>query len=308
MKPALKEASLVLGPEPVAAAPAESTGLWPDLMELTKARLTTLVLVTTFVGFCLGSPDGLAWLPLFHCLAGTALVAGGAAAFNQLIERVPDARMRRTRERPLPAGRMTPRFAFGFGLALSVAGLVWLALGTHLLAASLAFATWVVYVVAYTPLKRLSSSCILVGAVSGAIPPVIGYAAAGGTLDATAAFLFGVLFLWQMPHFLAVNWLYREEYETAGFCMWSNGDLDGRRSALISVGFAMALLVLTVGFAPQGLFASAYFPVATVLVGVWLVAAIRWTFRRDRSSARAVFLLSILYLPLVLGLMVFARA
>jgi protoheme IX farnesyltransferase len=306
VKPALKDAGLVLAaPDRV---PAEAQGGVSDLLELTKARLTSLVLVTTFVGFCLGGTDGLAWVTLLHCLAGTALVAGGAAAFNQWLERGPDAGMRRTRERPLPAGRMTPRFAFWLGTALSVAGTLWLALGTNALTAALAFATWAVYVVAYTPLKRLSSSCTLVGAVSGAIPPVIGYAAAGGGLDAVAAFLFGVLFLWQMPHFLAVNWLYREEYETAGFRMWSNGDLDGKKSARISVTFALALLVLTVGFVPPGLFVFAYYPVAALLVGVWLIAAIRWTLRRDRSSARMVFLLSIVYLPLVLGLMVFARA
>ena len=215
--------------------PPAPPGLRQDLMVLMKVRLNFFVLVTTFFGFLIHSRGvDMDWMKLLHTILGTAAVAFGSAAFNQLMEVDLDARMKRTADRPLPSRRMDPLVAFGIGWILSAIGIIHLAVQVGNLAAYLTAATVAIYVFIYTPLKRVSSVNTLVGAIPGAIPPVIGWVGAGGALGWEAAFLFAILFFWQLPHFIAINWLHREEYESVGYKMWSNGDLTGRKSGILS--------------------------------------------------------------------------
>src|SRR6266705_6850377 len=206
-----------------------------DLAELVKARLTLLVLVTTAVGFYLGAEPPIDYKALFQTVFGTAAAAAGAAALNQWWERRADALMRRTKTRPIPAGRMLARDALVIGLLLATAGIIYLSLSCNVLAASLAALTIVLYIFAYTPLKRISTTNTLIGAIPGAIPPMIGWAAARGRLDPGAWSLFAILFFWQMPHFFALAWMYREDYARAGFQMMSSDDETGARSSSQSV-------------------------------------------------------------------------
>ncbi len=298
--------------ESVPDAATASPGLREDLMVLMKVRLNVFVLLTTFFGFLLASRgEGLDPVLLAHTIVGTALAAFGSAAFNQLMEVDLDARMRRTADRPLPARRMDPLFAFGVGWMLSAAGIIHLAVKVGPLPAILAAATIAIYVFIYTPLKRYSSLNTLVGAVPGAVPPVIGWTAVPEHgLGWAALFLFVLLFLWQLPHFVAISWLCREEYEQAGYKMWSNGDVAGRRSGLLSAIFSLMLAGLPVwpwlaGWTPgwQGHAALG----GGVLLGL-LMAALSGRFMRDgeRSSFRRLFLFTLLYLPLELGLLAFA--
>ena len=298
-----------------AASAAEETntpGLRKDLAVLTKVRLNVFVLITTFFGFLLASKGaGIDWMLLLHTLVGTAAAAFGSAAFNQLMEVDLDARMKRTADRPLPSRRMDPLFAFGVGWMLSAAGIIHLAVKVTPLSSILAAVTVAIYVFIYTPLKRWSSVNTLVGAIPGAVPPVIGWAAVPGHgLDGGAAFLFALLFLWQLPHFVAINWLCREEYEAAGYRMWSDGDVSGRRSGLLSAVFALLLAALPVwpwlaGWTPgiPGHLALG----GGILLGL-VMAALAGRFMRDgeRGSFRKLFLFTLLYLPLELGLLAFA--
>src|SRR5215813_1759219 len=215
-----------------------------DLAELVKARLTLLVLLTTAVGFYLAAEPPVDYRTLFHTVFGTAAAAAGAAALNQWWEHRADALMRRTRTRPIPAGRMAPVQALVLGVALSVFGVVYLAIACNALSASLTAITVAIYIFAYTPLKRASSANTAVGAVPGAIPPMIGWAAASGGVSAGAWALFAIVFLWQLPHFFAIAWMYREDYSRAGFRMISSDDRTGERSASQSVFFSILLMVI----------------------------------------------------------------
>ena len=305
MKPGQEEMTISLQAGRVAS---DSPGMLADLMELTKARLSSLVLVTTFVGFCLASRGEMNWILLLHTLAGTALVAFGASAFNQLLERREDGAMRRTSARPLPAGRMDGLSALVIGSVLTVNGLVYLGLAISWLVSGLAGLTFVVYVLLYTPLKKASSLCTLVGAVSGAVPPVIGWCAAGGGLGAAALALFGILFFWQLPHFLAINWIYRDDYERAGFVMWSNRDGRGERTSRLALLFSGALMVMAVTPAGLGI-STAWYLWGALALGLGMVLfAIRFRMARSIGAARGLFVYSILYLPLLMGLMLFTRA
>src|SRR4029077_15203329 len=210
-----------------------------DLAELVKARLTLLVLLTTAVGFYLGSESTVDYVALFYVVFGTAAAAAGAAALNQWWERRVDALMRRTRTRPIPAGRMPPLQALVLGAALSIFGVVYLAIICNALSAVLAATTIVIYIFAYTPLKRTSTANTAVGAIPGAIPPMIGWAAARGDIGPGAWSLFIIVFLWQMPHFFAITWMCREDYLRAGFRMISSDDSSGERSASQSVFFCI---------------------------------------------------------------------
>jgi protoheme IX farnesyltransferase len=295
---------------PVAAAAAEESapGMLADLMTLTKARLSSLVLVTTFVGFCMGSRGGLDWFLLLRTLLGTALVAGAAAVLNQWVETNVDRLMNRTKGRPLPAGRMRRSTALGLGILLAVAGLIYLANRVNPLAAILAACTLAVYVLLYTPLKRRTPFCITVGAVSGGIPPMIGWAAAHGSLEAGAWILFGLLFLWQMPHFLAIAWMYRDEYAEAGFVMLRRNDIGGRATAQESLWCTLALIAVSQLPLAFGLVRPIYLA-GTLLCGTMLLAcALQFLRDRTRLSARRLFLASIIYLPLILGLMVLSKS
>lgn len=292
-------------------APPDHPGLRKDLAVLTKVRLNVFVLITTFFGYLLatrsGGFDG--WT-LLHTMIGTAAAAFGSAAFNQLMEVDLDARMKRTANRPLPSRRMDPLFAFGVGWVLSAAGIIHLAVKVHQIPAWLTAATVAIYVFVYTPLKRASSTNTLVGAIPGAIPPVIGWTAAGAPLDAGAGFLFSLLFLWQLPHFVAINWLCREEYEAAGYIMWSNGDASGRRSGLLAAVFALGLALLPLwpwwaGFTP-GLLGHVSMAGGVVLALVMAGLAGRFMRDGERTSFRRLFLFTLLYLPLELGLLAIA--
>ena len=282
-------------------------GLLTDLMTLTKARLSLLVIITTFVGFCMASGSSLDWVRLFHAVFGTTLAAAAAAVLNQRIETKVDRLMERTRHRPLPAGRMKPAAALVLGIALGVAGTAWLWVTTNALAASLAAATILIYIALYTPLKRRTSLCTIVGAVSGAIPPVIGWAAVQPTFGLGAWVLFGILFTWQMPHFLAIAWMYRDEYAQAGFVMIRRDDLTGAHTATQSLLYTLALLVITAIPFFAGFNSSLYLVVGLLLDSVMLVCALRFLFDRTRPTARMLFFASIFYLPLILGLMIFTK-
>ncbi len=278
-----------------------------DLMMLTKARLSMLVLVTTFVGFCMASPEAIDWFLLFRALFGTALIAASAAVLNQFIERKVDRLMDRTKHRPLPAGRMRPSTALGLGVLLAVAGFIYMLNRVNTPAALLAAATLAVYLAFYTPLKRRSSICVSVGAISGAIPPMIGWAAARPSVDAGAWILFAVLFFWQMPHFLAIAWMYRDEYAQAGFVMLRPRDIGGLCTARKSLLSSIALTIVTIIPICLKMVAPWYLLGAIVCNAVLVTCAVQFLVSRDRSSARRLFFASIFYLPLLLGLMVFAK-
>lgn len=288
--------------------PEAHRSIGSDLAELVKARLTLLVLLTTAVGFYLSAVGPIDYVALFHAVFGTALAAAGASALNQWWERRLDALMHRTRTRPIPAGRMLPRDAFVVGSLLSCAGVIYLASVCNGLAAWLAAATILIYIFAYTPLKRRSNSNTLVGAIPGALPPVIGWVAASGRLEPGAWSLFAILFLWQLPHFFAIAWMHREDYERAGFQMMSSGDETGKRSASQSVLFCMLLLL--VGGIPVFLnvVSWAYLPVELILNGLFIFMAMRFLRTQVVADARRLFLTSIIYLPLLLMALVLTKS
>ncbi len=287
---------------------AEGTpSLREDLATLVKLRLNVFVLITTFFGFLIATfsmGDGWSlsrlWL-LLHTLVGTASAAFGSAVFNQLMETKEDARMRRTADRPLPAERVLPMWAFLLGWILCGFGIIHLAAMVDRGAAWLAAATIAIYVFIYTPLKRRSSINTLVGAVPGALPPMIGWVGGGGGVeDPRGWFLFALLFLWQLPHFVSINWLCREQYEQAGFRMWSDGDESGRRSGFLAGAFAVALgLLALVG--PLSGYTGWGFGVVGLAAGLLLAwLAVRFACSGERLAFRRFFLLTLLYLPVVL--------
>jgi protoheme IX farnesyltransferase len=282
-------------------------GFRQDLAVLMKVRLNFFILVTTFFGFVLAMRGSdINWIKLLHTILGTAAAAFGSAAFNQVMEIDLDARMKRTADRPLPSRRMDPVLAFGIGWVLSAFGIIHLAAQIGNLAAYLAAATVFIYVCVYTPLKRLSSTNTLVGAITGAIPPVIGWVGGGGTIGWQAWFLFGILFFWQLPHFIAINWLYREEYESVGYKMWSNGDLTGRKSGLLSAMFALMLAVFS--FLPMFLgFANLLWTIIGPLLAFLMMGlALKFTRDGQRTSARRLFFFTLLYIPVAFLVLVFA--
>jgi protoheme IX farnesyltransferase len=272
--------------------------------ELVKARLTVLVLLTTAVGFYLGSTPGLNLPLMIHTLAGTALLAAGAAALNQLLERDFDARMRRTKDRPLPSGRMQPETVLLFGGACGVSGLIYLALAVNLLTAVLGAVTLISYLFVYTPLKRITWLNTIVGAVPGGLPPLMGWAAARGDLAVEGWALFAILAFWQIPHFMAIAWLYRDEYSRAGFVMLPAVDDDGSRTGSQAISHAGALLAVSVLPFVLGLAGLVYL-VSTLLLGsAFLGCAVVFRCQLTSQSARRLFLASIIYLPLNLTFLV----
>jgi heme o synthase len=279
-----------------------------DLAELVKARLTLLVLLATAAGFYLGTQSPINYAALFHVVFGTAAAAAGAAALNQWWERKLDALMRRTRMRPVPAGRMRPAEALALGLVLSIFGVGYLAITCNALSATLAAVTILIYIFAYTPLKRASTANTLVGAVPGAIPPMIGWAAARGAVEAGAWSLFAILLLWQLPHFFAIAWMYRDDYSRAGFRMISSDDRSGERSASQSVFFCILLLVIAGLPAFVGVVTMFYLPVEVVLGASFIAVAMRFLRMRTAGAARLLFITSIVYLPLLLGALVLTKS
>jgi protoheme IX farnesyltransferase len=290
----------------VPAANAEP-GILADLLDLTKARLNMLVLITTFVGYWMGNHGPIEWLRLIQAMLGTALCAASAAALNQLWEVKVDARMPRTADRPIVAGRMKKSAAFWIAVALGAAGGGWLWLAINPLSSILAVSTIVIYVLIYTPMKRVTAWCTLVGAVSGAIPPVVGWAAATPHLTLGAWVLFGVLFAWQMPHFLAIAWMYRDQYRAAGLVMLKRDDQTGLPTAITSLLFTFLLTGITLVQFNAGLGGSIYLGGALLFNSIFFLAALHFCADRSRPVARRLFFASILYLPLILGLMVLTK-
>lgn len=278
-----------------------------DFLTLTKPRLNLLVLFTTLAGLYLATPEGVAPTVLAHTLVGTALVAGGAAALNQVWERDTDGLMRRTRMRPLPDGRLQPGESTGFGVLLSVAGVGDLAFGVNIVAAAVAALTLASYLLVYTPLKRRTWLSTLIGAFPGALPPVIGWAAATGSISPAAVSLFGIVFLWQMPHFFAIAWLYREDYARAGIPLLPVVAPDGRSTGRQALLYAAALIPVSVTPAVLGLAGMPYVVAALALGLVLLALSAQFARELTTQAARRLFLGSIVYLPLLWGALVANR-
>ena len=287
-----------------AAAEKSWTAIFSDLV---KARLTTLVLLTTAVGFYIGEIGAINWFLFFNTLAATGLVAMGASALNQLLEREYDAKMRRTQDRPLPSGRLQPTTVAIFGGVSSVAGLVYLALAVNLLTSVLGAVTLVSYLFIYTPLKRVTWLNTAIGAIPGALPPLMGWTAARGELSGEGWALFAILAFWQLPHFFAIAWMYRDEYAKAGFVMLPNVDADGKRTGQQTVSHTFALLIASLCpfvFKMSGMI----YLVGAILLGAgFLFCAIQFSRQLTLARARQLFLASIIYLPLLLALMVWDK-
>jgi len=278
-----------------------------DFLELTKPRITLMVVVTALVGFVMGSGAAVSTPGLLAVALGVALVASGASTLNMVLERDTDALMRRTRERPLPTSRLQPGEALAFGLLLTAAGLAGLYWLTGPVSAAVAFATWASYVFVYTPLKRRTSLSTLVGAVPGALPPVIGWAAARGVLEPQALVLFVILFLWQIPHFLAIAWLYRDDYERGGLPMLPVVDKQGGLTGRQAVAHSFALLLVSL-VPTAAAMAGRTYAVGAVILGAGLLAcALRLAILRTVPAARQLFLASVVYLTALCTLLLVDR-
>jgi heme o synthase len=278
-----------------------------DYLELTKPRITWLILMSTAVGYFFGASGPWDFWSILHTLLGTALIASGTAALNQWYEREADRKMRRTAQRPIPAGRLSPQRALIFGIVLSALGFAELALAVNPLSGLLGLATLLSYLFLYTPLKQRTPLSTLVGAFPGAMPPIIGYAAASGALDAQAWTLFAILFLWQFPHFLAIAWMYREDYGRAGIRMLPVVEPSGEGTARQIVIYSLALIPVSLIPSLLGMSGRIYF-VGALALGLWyLYSGVRVARDRTILRARSVLVVSVFYLPLVYGLMLLDR-
>jgi len=278
-----------------------------DYVALAKPRLNLLVVMSAVAGYAMAHGDTTDFAGLGWMVVGTGLVSGGASAINQVIERETDGLMRRTRQRPLPDGRLTAVEALAFAGILSVSGLFVLAAGVNLLSAMVALATLASYAVVYTPLKKRTSFATVVGAIPGALPPVIGWAAAADALSQGAWVLFGIVFLWQLPHFLAIAWIYREDYARAGLPMLPVIEPDGRSTARQTVVYTAALLPLALAPTLVGMSGTAYFTGALILTLLFLAISMRFAMTRAVRDARRLFFTSIIYLPVLWALMIVDR-
>lgn len=274
------------------------------LSDLFKARLTTLVLLTTAMGFHLGNRGPVDWMRFVHAVVGTGLLAAGAAALNEYVEREHDARMPRTAHRPIPAGEIRPETALGLGVLVAVWGMVELALWVNPLTAFLGILTLATYVFVYTPLKRVTTLNTLVGAIPGALPPLMGWTAATGSLAPGGWILFAILFFWQLPHFMAIAWLYRKDYALGGYQMLPVIDPDGQRTAATAIRHTLALLIFSLMPFTFGLAGRWYLAGALVMGGGFLLCGFRFAGERSPKNARRLFFASIIYLPLLLGVLI----
>jgi len=282
------------------------SGVLSGYWSLTKPEVNFLIAVSTAVGFWMGTPASFAhfsWTSLLHTLIGTVLVASGAATLNQLIELRFDEQMRRTARRPLVSRRIGQTHALWFGIALSVIGAIYLAVTTNALASMLSILTLLSYLFLYTPLKRKTPLCTLIGALPGAAPPLIGWAAACGHLDSNAWLLFAIVFLWQFPHFMAIAWMYREDYARAGYLVLPEGKSKDRFAAWQTSLPSLALFAVALVPAIRGESGIVYFAGALVLGGVFLCYSARFAFQLSNASARQLLFASILYLPVLFALL-----
>jgi|RhiMethySRZTD1v2_1073278.scaffolds.fasta_scaffold34050_1 protoheme IX farnesyltransferase len=296
--------------EPVGRHPhpeAVARTRFADYVMLTKPRVTAMVLLTTLAGFYMGSAHGLdAWM-LLRTLFGTALAAAGASALNQYLERDGDGRMRRTQGRPLPGGRLLPQRALLFGGVLAAGGILFLALAVNGLAAALVALTLLTYVLLYTPLKTRSPLCTLVGSLPGALPPLVGSVAAEGRITAVGVGLFAILFVWQLPHALAIACLYRDDYDRGGYLMLPVVAGDNAATGRIALLYAVALVPVTLLPALWGGAGALYLAGALVLGGLHAAAAAPLARTGSLPAARRLLIASVVYLPVLLSLMAFDR-
>lgn len=284
--------------------PQSTRAIVRDYLELSKARIVLMVLLTTAAGFAIASAGALDWMLLFNLMIGTGLIAGGTNALNQFAERDLDARMMRTKHRPLPAGRITPKAALLFSVTVSILGAAYLVVLVNPLTSLLGVLTLGSYLFIYTPLKQKTNLSTIVGAVPGAIPPMMGWAAATNTIEFGAWVLFSVLFMWQLPHFLAIGWMYRDDYARAGFSILSVKDPDGRISGRQALVWSLALLPISLlpvlGETPGPL----YVALATATGALLIVTSFGFARTPSMRSARSLFLASIVYLPVIMTLLV----
>ena len=294
---AVTEAPMALGAKARVAA----------YVELTKPRITFLVMLTSAAGFCLGSRGAVNYLLLGHAMLGIALLSSGIATLNQFIERELDALMRRTADRPLPSGRLLPFEALWFGVLLTTTAEIYLALFVNALTAVLGLTVIAGYLFLYTPLKTRTTLSTAIGAFPGAVPPLIGWTAARGEIDITAWVLFAILFLWQFPHFLAIAWMYREDYGRAGIRMLPVVEPDGRVTGQQIIAYTLMLVPVSLLPAILGITGKFYLVAALVLGLLFLASAIRAALSKSNQHARQLLLASVLYLPLLFGVMVLNR-
>ena len=286
------------------SARARGRARWSAYLELTKPRITTFVLLTTAAGFFLGTRGAADLLVFLNTMIGVALLSSGVSALNEYMERGLDARMRRTAMRPLPTGRLTPREALAFGLLLTVGGVLYLAAFVNLLAAACGLGVIVGYLLMYTPLKTRTSLSTVVGAFPGAVPPLLGWAAATNTVGVEAWVLFAILFLWQFPHFFAIAWMYREDYARAGILMLPVVEPEGRLTRQQIILWTLMLVPVSLAPAALGLTGAVYFVGALVLGCLFLWISLAAALTLSRRNARRVLLASVVYLPFLFGLMV----
>lgn len=303
----MKTAETVTAPPAIAAPSAAEKSLASILSELFKLRLTTLVLLTTLVGFYLGSRGPVSYGLMLNTIFSTALLAAGASALNQWLERDLDGKMRRTQDRPLPSGRMSADTALVIGGVCGAAGMVWMALAVNLLTAVLGAITLASYVLVYTPLKRVTTLNTAIGAIPGALPPLMGWTAARGAITVEGWSLFAILCFWQLPHFLAIAWMYRDEYAKAGFVMLPIVDPDGERTGRQALCHTLGLLPVSLSPFLFKLVGPVYLFGALGLGLFFVGCAFLFAMRRTHVRAKGLFYASILYLPLLLGLMAFDK-
>lgn len=292
---------------PVAGAPPATREKLAAFVELTKPRITFLIVLTSAAGFCLGSKGAFDYLALFNALFGIALLSSGIATLNQYMERGLDARMRRTLARPLPSGKLGAGVALAFGLVLTIAAEVYLAAFVNLLTAAFGVTVIVGYLLCYTPLKTRSSLSTVVGAFPGAMPPLMGWTAATGEAGLEAWALFGILFAWQFPHFLAIAWMYKEDYARAGILMLPVVEPDGRVTGQQIIAYSLMLVPVSLLPTVLGVSGKIYFVAALVLGLLFLASGVRAALSKSNQHARQLLMASVFYLPLLFGVMVLNR-
>lgn len=290
-----------------AVAPLSAKARIAAYIELTKPRITFLIVLTSAAGFCLGSRGAVNYLLFSHAMLGIALLSSGIGTLNQFMERDLDRLMRRTADRPLPSGRLFPFEAMWFGLLLTTTAELYLALFVNLLTAVLGLTVIAGYLLLYTPLKTRTTLSTVVGAFPGAMPPLIGWTAARGQIDVAAWVLFAILFLWQFPHFLAIAWMYREDYGRAGIRMLPVVEPDGRVTGQQIIAYTLMLIPVSLLPTVLGLSGRLYLIAALVLGLLFLASSIRAALSKSNQHARQLLLASVLYLPLLFGVMVLNR-